>query len=550
MGTTFTTLNVYCAERSTVMPMLLPSDQLRDQNKPWLTVVPSHDTEDSNLERLEKVAKKLTKGSDAAALLFFYFDDDMFRCTLYQNGKKSVSCESDQSWAKLGKALGERFGDDNVPKAFRLASKCSSMEEQIKLLEETVGTAFYELQEDEPRTVKQSDTTLRVIKARETMLKKRTNRFKLTELMVKDWPKELQYRQKLYDALRPQWREYHLSFFLHETNIKKYLVPGGDGMLAYPNLLDWGADWDARQSKLFLMNGKTGDCRELGPISGDIIRAVWQTKDGGMVILRVQVAPLEQVEDIGPNHRQIYSVICVNNDGTERWHFQPELNRFQNLQHVHSSVQGVITLFASGIDAVVKADAVLLQIDGETGELLRSRIYPYQDNVYRMIHVDALNAFLFCRRTSDELVLLDETLKEMQTFGGFAGSYCFEEDQLCGSTLWEGDIWNQRHVSFFDLQNGTSRKTPLEISAYILSVLEDGRILGVNEKQNVLTVFDSEGIVTARCKVPGALCRVISENGNAYLIEVRGPDTHGFVYDALFDQTTIHVWRLDVSDTN
>ena len=105
-------------------------------------------------------------------------------------------------------------------------------------------------------------------------------------------------------------------------------------------------------------------------------------------------------------------------------------------------------------------------------------------------------------------------------------------------------------MSFFDLQNGTSRKTPLEISAYILSVLEDGRILGVNEKQNALTVFDSEGIVTARCKVPGTLCRMISENGNVYLIEVRGPDTHGFVYDALFDQTTIHVWRLDVADTD
>lgn len=94
------------------------------------------------------------------------------------------------------------------------------------------------------------------------------------------------------------------------------------------------------------------------------------------------------------------------------------------------------------------------------------------------------------------------------------------------------------------------QKTPPEIPAYILSVLQDGRILGVNEKQNALTVFDSEGIVTARCKVSGTLCRVISENGNVYLIEVREPDTHGYVYDALFDQTTVRVWRLDAVDTN
>ena len=545
MGTTFTTLNVYGAECSTVTLMLLPSDQLRDQNKPWLTVVPSHDTEDGNLERLGKVAKKLTKGSDAAALLFFYFDDDMFVCTLYQNGKKRASCENSQSWEKLGKALGERLGDDTIPKALRYASKCSGMEEQIQLLEETVGTAFYELQEAAPRTVQPCDATLQTIKAREAMLKKRPNRFKLTELAFEDWPKELQYRQKLYDALRPQWKKYHLDFFLHETNVKKYLIPGDEEMLAYPNLLDWGADWDAHQSKLFLMNGKTGSCRELGPISGNILRAVWQTKDGGTAILRVQTVPLEQEEDIGPNHRSISGVICVNKDGTERWQFQPELNRFQNLQHVYSSKQGVITLFASGINAVVKADAVLLQIDGETGELLSARTYPYQDNVHHMMHVDALNAFLFCRRSSNELVALDESLEEEKVFGGFTGSYSFEENQLCGDILWEGDIWNQRHITFFDLKSGASRKTPLEIPAYILSVLTDGRILGVNERQNVLTVFDAEGIVTARCKVPGTLSRVISENGKTYLIEVRGPDTHGFVYDALFDQTTIHVWQLD-----
>ena len=143
MGMTFTTLNVCGAERIAIETLLIDTDQIRDKNAPWLTVVPSHDTEDSNLQRLEKIAKKLTKASDAAALLFFYFDDDMFSCTLYQNGKKSASCDSRQeSWAKLGKTLGERFGDDTIPKAFRFASKCSSVEEQIKLLEETVGTTF------------------------------------------------------------------------------------------------------------------------------------------------------------------------------------------------------------------------------------------------------------------------------------------------------------------------------------------------------------------------------------------------------------------------
>ena len=97
----------------------------------------------------------------------------------------------------------------------------------------------------------------------------------------------------------------------------------------------------------------------------------------------------------------------------------------------------------------------------------------------------------------------------------------------------------------YDLQNGESRKTPLEIPAFVISVLPDGRILGVNEKQNKLTVFDKEGIVIARCSVPGMISRALIEDDKVYLIEIRGPDTHGFIYDALFDETSTHIWRLD-----
>ena len=100
-------------------------------------------------------------------------------------------------------------------------------------------------------------------------------------------------------------------------------------------------------------------------------------------------------------------------------------------------------------------------------------------------------------------------------------------------------------MSFYDLQSGESRKTTLEIPAYPILVLPDGRILGINEKLNKMTVFDKEGIVVARCSVPGMICRAFLENGNVYLVEVRGPDTHGLVYGALFDETSTHVWRLD-----
>jgi hypothetical protein len=303
------------------------------------------------------------------------------------------------------------------------------------------------------------------------------------------------------------------------------------------------------QFELVLMKGKTGEWSEIDLSLGAAGQIVWLTKNGGMVVHLQRYLPTIQEMSEGLPEKP-FGLRCIDRDGNEQWRFQPDLDRRQSPQFVHTSKQGVITLFASGYSGQEKADSVVYRIDGETGKLLYSRTFPYQENVHHMIHVDALNAFLFCRRTTNELVLLDEALKEMQTFGGFTGGYYFTEKQLCGSILWEGDCFYQRYVAFWDLKSGAFSKTPLEIPSYPLSVLEDGRILGVNEKQNALTVFDREGRVAARCTVPGTLCRVISENGSVYLIEVRGPDTHGYVYDELFDQTSLHVWRLDAIPTN
>ena len=68
---------------------------------------------------------------------------------------------------------------------------------------------------------------------------------------------------------------------------------------------------------------------------------------------------------------------------------------------------------------------------------------------------------------------------------------------------------------------------------------------GMNEKQSVLTVFDPAGGVVARCTVPGTLSPEVLKGDGVYLAEVRGPNTHGYVYDELFDETSIHIWRLD-----
>ena len=87
--------------------------------------------------------------------------------------------------------------------------------------------------------------------------------------------------------------------------------------------------------------------------------------------------------------------------------------------------------------------------------------------------------------------------------------------------------------------------TPLEIPDFPTNVLPDGRILGVNGKQNRLTVFDQNGTMVSRCSVPGRLCFSFISSGEVFLVEMRGLDKYGWGCDELFDEASAHVWRLD-----
>ena len=248
MGMSFATLSLYGAERSALEAALAPGDLLRDRNLPWLTLVPAQEEEGDFPLRLEKAARRLTKGSDAAALLFFYYDDDAFVCRLYRNGRRVASCHSDESWAKLGKQLDELFGDTSASKAFRYASRCSSLEEKLALLEETVGAALYDVpEEDAPRVVPRCDATLRAVKARESMLRKRPKQFVLTELAEESWPEEMKIMQTVFRLLRPQWRHCELSTLLYHPDPRPYMVPGDTGLFAYP-YIDFKPPYNVDQS--------------------------------------------------------------------------------------------------------------------------------------------------------------------------------------------------------------------------------------------------------------------------------------------------------------
>ena len=542
MGMTFTTLHLYGVERDALLKKLAADDLLREQNAPWLSIVPAYDSEHAETQRLEKLAKALTKGTpQAAALLFSYFDDERFLCSLFRDGRKQAGCLSQESWAKLGKKLDELFGDTSATKAFRYAARCFDLEEQVRLLEDSVGAALYDFPEEEqPRRVPRSDRTLRAIKAREAALRKRPKQFVLTELAREEWPERLRLREALLKLLRPAWRTYQLSTLLYEMDLSLYGVPGAPDLTGYPYI-----DFEQHRHGVLFYNSRTGAHWEPKTPPGIPGRAVWQTRQGDVALLYARILS-EQVSGSSWSCSGRCSwVICLGRDGTERWRFEPEMHREQQLKHIHSAEDGVVTLFASGINGGIVAGAKIFQIDGETGKLLRMRSIPHGNEVHHLAYSKDLKRFVYCERITKDLVLLNDELEETARWPNYKGDAFFRVENLCGRLLWEQRYYDKKSVYLHDLLAGTVRKVPLEVPVYVLSVLPDGRILGVNEKQSILTVLNGEGIVVSRCTVPGEIRCILPETNGVWIGELRLPKNDFVTSGALFDEAETHVWRLD-----
>lgn len=548
MGMTFTTLHLWGIGREALLPRLEPGDLLREQNAPWLGVVPDEEA-CGDLGRLEKLGKLLTKENEtAAALLFYYFDDDLFQCRLIQGGKKTAECRSGGSWAKLGKKLNELFGDEAPAKALRYLSRCSDLQEQIALLEETVGAALYDVSvEEQPRLVPRSDTTLREIKARESALRRRPKQFMLTELPREDWPEDMKTRQSLLERLRPVWWEYDVSELLYSLGWSD----DGQSIPQHPErmFLDDKSRW--RGAKHLEPRGLLYDRISDSVIKPRLpaasrLRPLWQTGED-VVWLVFGLNPDLPKERVWVREKGMGCVVCLSPEGEERWHFSPCSEGTWNLLHAHTSPEGILTLYlAHKTQGKHIYPARIWRVDGKTGEILYHRVLPETEELHKLLYVEALDAFVYALKETKELVLLDAGLREIARWGGYEGdTYFYDKEKLCGCLLIEQRYWDLRSVYFHDLRDGSITRTPLEIRSYVCTALPDGRILGVNEKQNSLIVFDREGQVAARCTVPGMLRALRVEADRVCLVELRGDDPFGLICRESVAASHFHVWRLD-----
>ena len=524
MGLSVTTLHVIGVEREVLVPLLASDDLLRTENTPWLSIVPAYDPDHGGIERLERLAKRLTKEHpEAAALYFDYFDDEIFHCRLYRGGKVAGSCHSRASWAKLGRALNDLFKSDEPAKALRCSARCSGLEEQLCLLEETVGTALLDVPDEEARRVPRSNETVRGIKRREALLRKRPNRYRLAELPRDDWPLYVRAKQELYERLRPEWQRF-------QANRLQLQIAGTESQVAHhpEEILYRFVDFTSKPEftegwvRYHLQTGRVAVVmfpqRSVGS-------TLWVTHDGAAVCLFT-----------GRVSGRSFAA-CVADDGEQRWRFVPGIQA-SKLVHAHTSAEGVITLYS---------DAAIWQLDGETGCVLRSRTFPGEYEIPDLTFVPALDRFIYCNESEHEIVFLNDALEETGRMPGWRGSR-FLRNNLHGTLLCDS-FWVSSDLRLLDLLTGACTKLRLEIPTRVESILPDGRILGGNEAGSRLTVFETDGTVAAQLRLKGTLCEILQEPGRVCVTTLEG-EQDAFVSPEILDGRTVHVWTLERTETD
>ena len=540
MGFSTATLHFYGANREEITDLLPDNYLLRENNLPWTDVLPGASTEIEEAPSLERLAKRITKTDPACAgLLFYYFDDDVFRCVLYRGGRRMAACDSEGSWAKLGKALDQLFGDGAAPKAFRYASHGVNLEEKLKLLEENVGTALLDAAEFEPRTVPRSEDTLRAIKDRVSALRKRPNQYVLTELPREDWPLAWQAQLGLYEAILPtRWAD-DAGKLLYELGQPHLSVPHAPELAAFRPIVfdDAGRSTDRIITRSFFAGTlKRWTCTEAA-----LYRPLWRTEQSELVGLTSIQEPILTPSGIKNNSQS--ALVCLRGDGSTRWKFKSPVKGVW-FSFADVAADGTITLYING-DCSVSRSGFLYRINGETGEVLRSRIISAEEGLRDLVYVAELNGFVYNTSDGQEIVLLDEALEEVERWRCDKAVFSLDSAHITGSILW--DQWYQdKSLHLLDLRTGACREIIPEIPVFVTSLLPDGRFLGVNDSMEQLTIFDSRGQVISRHKAQslGRFSRICWEAGRVLLLERRIPKVP-FICEELFAGFSVHVWRLD-----
>lgn len=526
MGATF--CNLFCREEQAdaVKNRLAGSDKFLSGYHGWCMAL----AEDRNPTNMMRIAKK-TEGD---VLVFFWFDDDIFELTYFQNGKKASSVSSGLKSSKLAAMAGLLPDDPLALKKLRAIKDCISIEEKLTLLEETFGLPFYALHEQETVSpIERSDHTWNAVKTRKAALRNRPNRFRVEELAREDWPYSTKIRMDLIGRLRGAGYSFMMSRLLFDLPHRLSEQPGCP-------------------SRLFTA-GYIGELTEEG-VSGynTIIMANYQEKK--IITYRFssnvgEPLAFNSANDVICDMLDSDGVVCLNEKGEEQWRFAPELEKpAQRLTFIRTDREEIILLSEYGSKEV---DNRLWRVSPEDGHILTERVMPAGEFFFGFRWLPDMACFTYYEIESNSVVILDQDFGEIRRLQLGSERIRFDVGFYSGydgyaPVLRRDGSW---YLVQLNLVTGGMKTICPELSASIHQVLSDGTFVCVtDESVKGVNLLDHEGRLISRHRLKGGLMGVWEEDRQIYAATISPSRLPGLWEDSQID--TVKIFRLVDTSVN
>ena len=496
MGATF--CNLFCreGEAELLRGLIDPKDRLLTGYAGWCMAL----AEDQRPDRMARVAKKLL----GDALVFFCFEEDCFELTLYQGGKKAALLGSGTERSRLA-ALAALLPDDpNALKKLKAAVDCVSLEEKVRLLEETFGLPFWALHEQErvPAVVK-SDKTWLAVKARMDALKKRPNRFREEPLSPEEWPASVRRRMWLIKSLRGKLPASLLgTHILYEFSSKEIEEHGRPGHLLIPTMMG--------------LNDNTRHYVIAADTEKEEIRAFHIPYQGGASPLMLRDGGTLVCTD----HRRAF---CLNGKGEEVWAFDPGLTQKWQILEPAPARRGEL-VFYNG-HRVENAGNGIWRVSPEDGRVLRERVFPDGEGICDLQWMPEMECFLYRNISQRTVILLDEDFRETRRFA-------FEQEDLCSDMKFFAGQYGYAQVrqpdgvwgmARLDLVSGEVTRVRPEVSLSICGILPGGLYwAAVEDRSDTICLLDAEGRVVSRHRFKGEYMCLWAEGDSIYAAVMAG----------------------------
>ncbi|MBE5811187.1 MAG: PQQ-like beta-propeller repeat protein [Clostridiales bacterium] len=459
MGLTLTTLLI--PGENPALPPLRHGETLRTHCPGWTIILPG-ETEDHGYDALQKLARKC----QGPCLFFHYFDDDFYVLRLHVDGKRTAVLSSDASIEKSSKVnliSAAVFGDDRADAALKLVGRLSDLEEQLDILEETLGVSLLEDPEFEPRHVEVGTAAFDAATARLAALKKRKNAYRAVQIRDEDVP----------DALR----DVRPSAAFGRPQVYMAALPAEDST---GRPLEGQVQVDVRQAA----------CSHP---SGDYIGCAFFNQRPTMAVR-------------------------MNASGELLWAFAPE----GAYSLLICPAKDADTLLA--LDTLAREEGRIWLLDAGDGRVLREEtLPPGRNGVPRWIDCLGQYALYWRDGKNQGFDLLDETLtlvnrRELPDIkAAFTNPVTVQ-----GSVFWVQDVFTHQVVSF-DLASGAVEKIRLEDRAYFTGLGADGLLTGFQSGKELL-LFDRTGRLISKhpFKELATLQNIPIIDGKMYVVEEIG----------------------------